>query len=101
MVYPEYYKSIVSSYPIKDVIITQTVSGISVKGVPLNIENVVCLDDEFKSGKVKIVKSSNTYKFTSIDTMEYIKLSKLMKELNIDNTIDENCLPILDLTKIV
>ena len=99
MVNVEYYKSIIRSYPIKNVIITQSVSGITVKRVPLNIENVVCLD-EFKSGKVRIVQLSNTWKFTAIDTIEYIKLSKLMNELNKDDTIDENGLPILDLTKI-
>nr|QBK93969.1 MAG: hypothetical protein LCPAC406_02830 [Pithovirus LCPAC406] len=99
MVNVEYYKSIIRSHPIKDVIITQTVSGITVKGVSPSIENVVCLNDEFKSGKVRIVQSSNTWKFTAIDTIEYIKLSELMNELNRDDTIDENGLPILDLTK--
>ncbi len=97
MVNIEYYKRIVKAYPIKDLIVTQTTQGISVNGVPRNIENIISLS-EFNSGRIRVILYDNTLKFTYIDTLEYIKLSKIMKELNDDGKIEEidiNGLPIL------
>ncbi len=81
MVYPDYYKKIVEDHPIenKDVIITFNTAGITVTKVPCNIDQITDIG-KFTSGKVRYISTHHTLKFTAIDSIEYIRLSKLLNK---------------------
>jgi len=82
MVNPTYWKQIVQSNPIlnDEVVVTQSVAGITVSMVPCEIKGLVCLED-FKSCRVRLITIHDRLKFSCLDSVEYIKLSKVINQL--------------------